>query len=1268
MNTKPIYILLYLLIITFVSKGQSFPNDTYYSQQWYLQNIQVEQAWGITKGSPSIKVAIIDAGINWNHQELGPVYNNIQKMYLNPGEEAWNPWNNPSSGNGIDSDQNGFIDDRMGWDFYHITQGDLFVSDNNPTPNYSTWPYYHGTAISGIIAAKTNNGDFIAGIAGGDASANNPGVLVIPIKIMDKKLNTNQSYIDFYQLGDAIKYAVDLGANVINISFGGDPDPHYNSLIQQGLDYAYSHNVAVVVSSGNSNSPINSVPALLQNVIRVGATDADDMRWEFSSYGASNKPLDLVAPGVLIPMLTNDDAIFQPAGSNTLCGTSYSAAMVSATIGLMLSVNQGLNPDEIRQILRESSDKVNPLYYTYTNGYNDYMGYGRLNTYQAVCMAISEMQVNTITSLSQTWNTPRYSGNIVIEQGKTLTISTTVYMNPGSKIVIEPGGLLILDNAILTNCPVCGNNNQMWKGIEVWGDRNSNQLVVNGQCAQGRLIIRNQSLIEHAEIGVLLAARNSNGTINTTKTGGILKVENDGNSSTYGGRFLNNEYAIRFVDYHHFMPNTSIEIDNVSSISDCLFNINTNYLGADWYYSHIHLYSVKGVRVEGCVFQQSKDINPRGHAINSWGAGFKVTTMCHNPSISPCPEYYQKKNFFTNFSKAVNIVSTTAYPSIIDEAVFSGNSKGVALNNVLFASITRNSFSIGKATASEEQECDDNQASGFGIFAENLSRSFTIEENAFSKLPAAPSGNYTGIYISNSETFQDNIYKNSFQGLSYGNFSDRKNRPSLSNDAPGLKYYCNTNSGNAIDFIVTGTDARIGTRQGNTDKEAGNTFSTNAQWHFLNQGTQQINYYYHNNPPVLFLPDFFDAIYVSASAINTCPSNFSGGGGSSEDQIVLGQEEELQRELCFAENLQNYNNICLLYDSYKDGGNTQSLMSDVQTSLPQDMWAMRSNLLGISPHLSMEVLKTVSDRTDVFPDPILLELLSANPDELKSGELIDYLENKQEPLPAYMIEVLHQVASGTTYKTALIEQMETYSGNMLKAAKEILRSHLNKPETDFETVRNWFDNIGGMESDMGIVETYISENDFQTAQTILNMIPTLYGLQGNELTEYNEIKLLTEMRMNWKAQDRDITSLNDEEIGILSELAGNEAGKASIMARGILSFVFGTEYCNCLPATGANAYKKSRSVAVPVTKSREIAISVSPNPAQTWVQFDYHLPVFTDDARIVVTDVNGKPVQEYAIRNKTGQFVWNTTRIPAGTYIYSIVAGKQQKSGRLIIN
>ena len=558
--------------------------------------------------------------------------------------------------------------------------------------------------------------------------------------------------------------------------------------------------------------------------------------------------------------------------------------------------------------------------------------------------------------------------------------------------------------------------------------------------------------------------------------------------------------------------------------------------------------------------------------------------------------------------------------------------------------------------------------SGFGIFAENLSQSFTIEENTFSKLPAAPSGNYTGIYISNSETFQDNIYKNFFQGLSYGNFSDRKNRYDLSNDAPGLKYYCNINSGNAIDFIVTGDFARIGTRQGNTDKEAGNTFSTNAQWHFLNQGTQQINYYYHNNPPVLFLPDFFDAIYVSASAINTCPSNFSGGGGSSEDQIVLGQEEELQKELCFAENLQNYNNICLLYDSYKDGGNTQSLMSDVQTSLPQDMWVMRSNLLGISPHLSMEVLKTVSDRTDVFPDPILLELLSANPDELKSGELIDYLENKQEPLPAYMIEVLHQVASGTTYKTALIEQMETYSGNMLKAAKEILRSHLNKPETDFETVRNWFDNIGGMESEMGIVETYISENDFQTAQTILNLIPTLYGLQGNELTEYNEIKLLTEMRMNWKTQDRDITSLNDDEIGVLSGLAGNEAGKASIMARGILSFVFGTEYCNCLPATGANAYKKSRSVAVPVTKSREIAISVSPNPAQTWVQFDYHLPVFTDDARIVVTDVNGKPVQEYAIRNKTGQFVWNTTRIPAGTYIYSIVAGKQQKSGKLIIN
>ncbi len=161
----------------------------------------------------------------------------------------------------------------------------------------------------------------------------------------------------------------------------------------------------------------------------------------------------------------------------------------------------------------------------------------------------------------------------------------------------------------------------------------------------------------------------------------------------------------------------------------------------------------------------------------------------------------------------------------------------------------------------------------------------------------------------------------------------------------------------------------------------------------------------------------------------------------------------------FATGLSDYNNVKTLYENLKDGGNTTATVSDIETAWPQDMWELRTELLGKSPHLSMDVLKATADKTDVLPESVIFEIMAANPDELKKEELIKYLEDKENPLPEYMIDILKQVATGSTYKTVLRQQMGHYNQLKTRAAYDIVRSLLNDSVTDNNELRNWLDNI-----------------------------------------------------------------------------------------------------------------------------------------------------------------------------------------------------------------
>jgi subtilisin family serine protease len=375
----------------YIGKGhgvQVTPNDTYFSsRQWSHYNdgtfslstatadadIDTDLAWDITQGDPNLIVAILDSGLKLNHPEFSG--------------RIWN--NNNETLNGLDSDSNGYIDDiNGGWDFAN--------NDNYPADDHG-----HGTNVAGIALATGNNGIGYAGV--------NWNSKVMICKILD---NTNSGYYTWW--ADAIYYAVDNGANVINMSAGGNGA---STLLEDAINYAYSNNVPVVVSTGNQNSVIQ-YPAKYSNAFAIGSTNSDDTRsvpffWDVNSGSNFGPELDFVAPGNYIYGLSYNSN----TNYNTYWGgTSQAAPHVAGVISLLLSIDPNLSVDQIRTILQESSeDQVGDS--DDTIGWDQYYGFGRINAYNAV--------TNQVLGLNEFNN---FKNNILVypnpfSYGKNLTIA-----------------------------------------------------------------------------------------------------------------------------------------------------------------------------------------------------------------------------------------------------------------------------------------------------------------------------------------------------------------------------------------------------------------------------------------------------------------------------------------------------------------------------------------------------------------------------------------------------------------------------------------------------------------------------------------------------------------------------------------------------------------------------------------------------------------------------------------------------------------------------
>lgn len=305
------------------------PSDPGYSTQWYLNKIEAPSAWNFAQGDSSFVVAIVDSGVDYTHEDL-------------QGNIAYN---HDDPINGIDDDNDGYVDNYYGWDFGS--------DDHDPMVDGTNF-LAHGSSICGVAAAGTNNSIGTASPA-------------FNCRFLPVKITNSSGYLIDTNAG--ILYAAQMGAQVINCSFGSSEFSQAEAdIIAYVTD---SMDVLVVASAGNEASNIDVYPAALSKVIGVCALDENDQKIPVSNYGVN---FDISAPGASIygPYVQNQ------YGNNN--GTSVAAAIVSGSAILLRAHFPSENAAQIRTRLLSSSDAISSM----NPEYHNLLGAGRLNLAAAI--------------------------------------------------------------------------------------------------------------------------------------------------------------------------------------------------------------------------------------------------------------------------------------------------------------------------------------------------------------------------------------------------------------------------------------------------------------------------------------------------------------------------------------------------------------------------------------------------------------------------------------------------------------------------------------------------------------------------------------------------------------------------------------------------------------------------------------------------------------------------------------------------------------------
>ncbi len=748
------------------------------------------------------------------------------------------------------------------------------------------------------------------------------------------------------------------------------------------------------------------------------------------------------------------------------------------------------------------------------------------------CDKVTNTTLTIPTGTNETWDVLKLvtDQTVLVEDGASLTIRCETRMPPAGKIVVKPNGKLIIDGAKITN--LC--NDERWEGIIVIGNKWQHQYLVNNYRYQGYLRIMNGALLENS-----IYAVRSFDPANPYNTGGGVVIATD-------AQFLNNIVGVNMTHYQNFNYLTGQPTGDISYFNNCRFTVDANFPGnISQFQAMASLSQVSGIEFRGCRFSNEFPHSGLTYAgqkrfgIFASDAEFQVTGLCLGNTY-PCSNYQRSR--FYGFDAAIH---TGKFGSIrpfrVTMTDFVDNARGINAYKVDNIYVADNTFKVGM----DLPLGNGNDFTGITLYR---CTGYKIEENSMEPTAGNIAGGAQtiGIFTLHSWNDPNEIYKNSFSGLKYGNLSNGRNKNIFVPDI-GLQYLCNSNASNAFDFAVPdeeGTGLGIAGNQGSSNLAAGNSFTTQAydplsEVNFLNRESF-INYFV---PPA-------PVNYTSSTiSLSTAPDN-----------------------QCFSR-------------------------------LPND----------------------------------------------KEGKLS---QNEKQ-------QFAQDFTNTTDAKT------RTYSANML--VRDFL---IDSAGIDLASARTWLSNKGGLESYFAIVDSWLQEDSTAVASQVLQSIPNLFNLQGEDTLEYQYFQSLKSLQINALDNDQNNEQLVGNHESTIRSIA--EAGHyyASVQAQNLINSVKGLEYepDMLLPSPQQQGMMAPLPGNFNTMESETVFLDAIPNPAKSRTVFHYRLPETIEVAQIIVTSMDGRTIKMIDVEGTFGQVEWDTKGVTEGIYIYRLITGNEAiETKRLVI-
>jgi hypothetical protein len=724
---------------------------------------------------------VLDNGFNLNHDDI--------RFWKNTNEIP---------NNGIDDDNNGYIDDYHGWN--GITQTGVIPLEE------------HGLNVAGVIGAIGNNNKGISGV--------NWNVKILPVIAWGVYSSLTEdvvieAYGYVYTMRKLYNETNGLqGAFIVatNSSFGidnGDPDdfPYWCTM----YDKLGSIGILSCAAAPNANVNVDIVgdmPTTCSSefLISVTNTTSNDFKHAKAGYGVNS--IDIGAPGTNIYTTSH----IYDNGYISETGTSLASPQVAGVIALMYAAMPQFmiqayksNPANfallVKQYLLDGTDRI--------IGLNGWIASGRLNAYKALrntkCYSDFPILIGGTINSSTTWLNPiRINSIITIPRGITLTIKTQIMFGSNAKIIVQPGGKLIVDGGTLT-----GMCNSSWKGVEVWGTR---EQTVQSATYHGIVQLSNGAVIENAEYGIYVGA-NTTGAYQLGYGGGGIVYAND-------ATFRNNKEAVYYREYTR-KNSSGTETANLGYFTNCNFIKDNNAFLESRYM--VYLTDVRDIKFNGCVFNNTSTQNTYGiAAINS---SVRMDRSNVYPPYSPNPTSY-KANSFSGFQYGIHTSNTPTKSNSIYYCDFSNCNTafyGYASKNVKILSCRIDMTSNNSA---------------IGVLLSSCSY-YTIENNSFEG-----EGDKVGLNLRYGTEENNEIRCNTFTDLCTPVLIIGTNG-SVAN-CTGVQVLCNHFEDNGTAIHVKSPNGIMRPLQGSSSAGAGNRF-INPVVSFHNAASVPMTYYWNSN-------------------------------------------------------------------------------------------------------------------------------------------------------------------------------------------------------------------------------------------------------------------------------------------------------------------------------------------------------------------------------------------------------------------------------------